>query len=257
MAVCLSGRRSEFLAVKCRWWGSWIIWALPIYWISVRVSTFLCTLEGTERNAAKRREFGSMSVMPVWCSWLTVQPDSLPGSGQCLSPTGEHAGEKALWVHIYLQRASSFLLFYFSALVNACRTLFIMENSGFLFGHLTAKGPSCRQLQKDLLTSAAAQRQFFATAESSLQLGTPVLSSSDTVSAWHKKITRRMFTSPLGRVNGVDLTISFIPHNKATRAALSLQCGCGVPHPAEFWWLTSVTHRVLHPVGFTLQDASL
>ena len=159
-----------------------------------------------------------------------MQPDSLPGSGQCLSPTGEHAGEKALWVHIYLQRASSFLLFYFSALVNACRTLFIMENSGFLFGHLTAKGPSCRQLQKDLLTSAAAQRQFFATAESSLQLGT---------------------------VNGVDLTISFIPHNKAMRAALSLQCGCGVPHPAEFWWLTSVTHRVLHPVGFTLQDASL
>jgi len=36
MAGCLSGRRFEFLDARWRLCGSWIIWALPVYWSSDR-----------------------------------------------------------------------------------------------------------------------------------------------------------------------------------------------------------------------------
>lgn len=96
-------------------------------------------------------------------AWLTAWQWAMPEphGGAC-------RGESSVDAYLF---AGSFLIPFvlFSALVNACRTLLIMKSSGFLFGHLIAKGSFCRQLMKDkdLLTSAA-QRQLFATAESSL-----------------------------------------------------------------------------------------
>lgn len=93
-------------------------------------------------------------------AWLWAMPE--PHRGACRGESG---------VDAYLFAGSFLIPFLFlSALVIACRTLLIMKSSEFLFGHLTANGPFCRQLpkDKDLLTSAAAQRQLFATAESSL-----------------------------------------------------------------------------------------
>lgn len=133
MAGCLSGRRFEFLDVKCRLRGSWIIWALPMYWISVRFFTLLCTLEDTERKAAKRCEVSSMSVAFVTCSWNVGLIYCLVLGNAC-APRGERAAWKAVVGTCLFAESLLIPSLLFAALVNECRTFLMKERSVHLVG---------------------------------------------------------------------------------------------------------------------------
>lgn len=111
----------------------------------------------------------------------------------------------------------------FPALVTACRTFFMMERSSCLVGLgffldipqsrvlFAKKLPKKGGFADGSILWQQGWRQVVATVGSCLQLGSQILSFAGIVSVWHQKNCK---ASPLWRVNGLDLTIYFNPHQR-------------------------------------------